>query len=476
MKKKFLFPLMLLGYWILSPDSVSGQTYYEFASAYTGSKTAQSSALIRRVNASSALVYYHDGSQGIIAMVDLSLNLKKAYLPSDCKVNDMRITGDNIYFCGSSNSGPVIGHIKLSDYYPPSTTRHVTLYYARTDYVTHLNRLVAYNYGTQQKVVAIGRFLYTEHPDPAFNCPYYNYNPETGTNEYYNNCQRTVIIEANFSGSTLTSGSDKYVATNDETSHLEIISEVIETDNHVAFVGTYVNQNATVVHRCGKNTVIDNFVNGGLYWYYTPDEGNSVYHGCAMKGDTIAVASLSSYYDGAGVQQFSTNVRVFDLASMDNTQAQQVPLNTKTEPYDLMYMPEKGRLVLLQDICVTPYLCDQNLFVHMEPYNNTTPFYTAKCWYEVNWSKPFFSLSRLGDDHYLAAGGEYWCMKSIVPVTSNTCYKHTPFLDVYPISTQTTNSTSVPTYFLLSPIFLSGSQTYPSSPRDEHINSVCTIP
>ena len=117
MKKKLIFHLMLVGCWILSLNPVSGQTYYEFASAFTGSKTTQSSALIRKVDASSALVYYHDGSQGVIAMVDLSLNLRKAYLPSDCQVNDMRITGDNIYFCGSTNSGPVIGHIKLSDYY-----------------------------------------------------------------------------------------------------------------------------------------------------------------------------------------------------------------------------------------------------------------------------------------------------------------------------------------------------------------------
>ena len=117
MKKKLIFHLMLVGCWILSLDPVSGQTYYEFASAYMGSKTTQSSALIRKVDASSALVYYHDGSQGVIAMVDLSSNLRKAFLPSDCKVSDMRITGDNIYFCGSSNSGPVIGHIKLSDYY-----------------------------------------------------------------------------------------------------------------------------------------------------------------------------------------------------------------------------------------------------------------------------------------------------------------------------------------------------------------------
>jgi hypothetical protein len=139
-----------------------------------------------------------------------------------------------------------------------------------------------------------------------------------------------------------------------------------------------------------------------------------------MNGDTIAVASLSSYFDGMGMVQFSTNVRVFDLASMTNTEAQMVPLNTKSEPYDLVYMPDKGRLVLLQDICLPPHPCDQNMFMHLEPYAAAP--YAAKCWYESHWNKPFYSLDRLSGDYYLAAGGQYWCMKELMNINSGGCY------------------------------------------------------
>lgn len=472
MKKKAVFrPLVALSLCIYLPMAVLGQTYYDFASAFTGTISSQSSALVRTIDNTSALVYYYDGIQYVIARVDLSMSLKKVPLPPYCKVSDMRIVGDDVYFCGMGSNGPAIGHLSLSNL-TSSPSVQLDLYEANTDYITSFERMVAYDVGGGHKVVAIGRVVYTGSNVPNFNCPHYITNPD-GTITYYYNCLRTFIVEADFNGTSI--GNVQYVTTNDETNHFEIISEVIETENYVAFIGTYANRNATVVHRCGKNSVITDFSGGGLFWYYTPDEGRSNYHGCLMKGDTIAVASLSTYYDGAGQQQFSTNVRVFDLSTMANTQAQLVPLNTKTEPYDLMYMHGKGRLVLLQDICVTPYLCNQNLFVHLEPYNNASPYYTAKCWYEDSWSKPFYSLNWLDGTHYLASGGEYWCIKSLAPFSINTCYKHTPFLDVQPLSLQAWNTDPVFPYTACPNPIISTDNFY-EPPLVTTISSGCIFP
>lgn len=140
-----------------------------------------------------------------------------------------------------------------------------------------------------------------------------------------------------------------------------------------------------------------------------------------MNGDTIAVSSLSTFKDTMGVQQFSTNIRVIDLATMNNTQALRVPLNTKTEPYDLMYMPKSHQLVLLQDIYLPSLLGVQNTFVHINPY--ATAPYNAKCWFEVKMQKPFSSLNQLNDKTYVASGGEYWCMKNMNVLSPDSCYK-----------------------------------------------------
>ena len=139
-----------------------------------------------------------------------------------------------------------------------------------------------------------------------------------------------------------------------------------------------------------------------------------------MNGDTIAVSSLSTFMDSLGMQQFSTNIRVFDMANKNNTHALRVPLNTKTEPYDLMYMPKDRQLVLLQNINLPSLSNDKNTFLHIDPYA-TVP-YNAKCWYEAYWDKPFNCLSRLNDTTYVASGGEYWCMKNMNILVPDSCY------------------------------------------------------
>ena len=58
--------------------------------------------------------------------------------------------------------------------------------------------------------------------------------------------------------------------------------------------------------------------------------------------------------------------------------------------------------------------------MHLEPYAAAP--YAAKCWYESHWNKPFYSLERLSGDYYLAAGGQYWCMKELMNINSGGCY------------------------------------------------------
>ena len=238
----------------------------------------------------------------------------------------------------------------------------------------------------------------------------------------------------------------------------------------MAFVGHYTDHHTTIIHRCPKNDVLNNF--DGYHWcFWGIDEGHSRFRGCLMKGDTIAVSSMSTFYDSYGVQQFSTNIRVFDIASTNvtNTHALRVPLNTKTEPLDLMYMPKDHRLVLLQDIKLPSLSSDQNTFVHIDPYMVTA--HNAKCWYEAYWQKSFNCLCRLNDTIYLASGGEYWCMKDIDPLISDSCYK-TDVVNVIPINKEHFAS-ELDRYYKNSDIV--DSLSLFSLPKNAEIESFCII-
>ena len=402
---------MLVGCWLFFPHSATGQTYPpDYASAYYGSAMPQHPTVIRKVDGSTALVSYYDNNlrRSVISRINLTLSRESVVLRENHTVYDMRKTGDNIYFCGTVNDGAkaFIGHVFYSSFF--MFTRQVDYYYFK-DYTSVLKRLVAYDIAGKQKVVAVGTHHFINNG--IFPCPY---DPE----QHPYTCKCYFVVEGDFIDEQLIPPYFHYLATNN-TSHDEDITDVIETPNYVALVGHYYDVNSPVIHPCLKGNVIGSFPNNGHYYPSAPDEGLSDYHGCAMKGDTIAMASLSAYYVG-GVQFFSTNVRIFDLATMNNTKAQLVPLDTKSEPYDLVYIPEKGRIVMLQDICLPPHPCDQNMFMHLEPY--TAAPYAAQCWYESHWSKPFFSLDRLSDGYYLAAGGEYWCMKELMNINSGGCY------------------------------------------------------
>lgn len=469
MKEKTFLILWLLFLGILVSPSAWGQ-YFNYASAYTGNQTTDYQSLIRKIDDTSALVCFYDDSvnQYAIARVGLSLSCRKAILPMGCTVNDMRITGDDVYFCGSLYATPIIGHIKLSSFWTPNRT--FTLFKVTNSFATNLHRMAAYTIDGKQKVVIVGDVIFTDNS--PFSCPYDTtyYDPSLGdsVHYYYHYCLHTIILEVDFIGANHLL--DRYVSTTIVPSHRELITEVIETENYVAFVGHYTDHHTTIIHRCPKNDVLNNF--DGYHWcFWGIDEGHSRFRGCLMKGDTIAVSSMSTFYDSYGVQQFSTNIRVFDIASTNvtNTHALRVPLNTKTEPLDLMYMPKDHRLVLLQDIKLPSLSSDQNTFVHIDPYMVTA--HNAKCWYEAYWQKSFNCLCRLNDTIYLASGGEYWCMKDIDPLISDSCYK-TDVVNVIPINKEHFAS-ELDRYYKNSDIV--DSLSLFSLPKNAEIESFCII-
>lgn len=63
------------------------------------------------------------------------------------------------------------------------------------------------------------------------------------------------------------------------------------------------------------------------------------------------------------------------------------------------------------------------LTVAVVSFMSPLPNYYAKGWFESLFGNSFYSLSRPMDSVYVAAGGEYWCLKDFVLEPGGDCYK-----------------------------------------------------
>ena len=85
-----------------------------------------------------------------------------------------------------------------------------------------------------------------------------------------------------------------------------------------------------------------------------------LFNGCRMKEDTIAVASV--FNNGPGTDNMQ--VRVVDLATMNMPCAQTFDLKDKDDIYEMAYLPDVQRLVLLTyHTLYTPHIADTHFLL-----------------------------------------------------------------------------------------------------------------
>ena len=154
------------------------------------------------------------------------------------------------------------------------------------------------------------------------------------------------------------------------------------------------------------------------FFYYKVPTLKAAFYGCKMKGDTIAVASV--FNDGTGTDEMQ--VRVVDLATMNMPCAQTFDLLDKDDIYEMAYLPDIQRLVLLTNHTYTPLTSLIHTFCFLKPYETAFPYNMEKI-YDTN-RYSFTSMDRLSTKHIVAAGGDYWMMKdaSLNNPASN-CYE-----------------------------------------------------
>lgn len=407
MKRNFIFVFAALCGALVAPFTASGQTYYDFALATDGVAAATSNSIIRAVGNDKALVYYETSTANHIAHIDTYGSVNRVSFSVDYKVHDMRYCNNKVYICGTYKNDAFLGYIPYNEVATSNIVMGFTCIKCTT--LVSLNRMVAFVEPILgiEKIMAVGENVY--QPCPQGYSPYYS-------------CADNYALEFECQSGALTLLSSRWV---NDYNNQEYISEVIETATCVAFVGYHADLSALSIHRCmkGPNMLVSDF---DKFFYYpgTQYNGLSRFHGCIMKDDTIAVASLSLL--GENPHVFDIRINTFDIQSMAMTTSQSVDLEEdKAEPEELVYIPQHQTLVMLQNFNFSTPSTGSGYnytFLHLKPYNPSI-YYTANGVVETSSLLPYRSVDLLFGKYYISTGGNYWLMKNALQdVVPTSCY------------------------------------------------------
>ena len=378
-----------------------------FNYALGGDSFSPSNSVVRTVSDQKVIASYWDGTYYRLARVGLN-DIISAKLDDHHQVSDIRIVGDDIFFCGMnrSNNYAFLGHATVSDI--EAQNPHIQFKDFIVDFstISRLWRLAAYIDPTGvTRLVAVGDFWYTNDgvtPQPTGVPPC----------SYLGSCQSTIVVETTYQFGAIQMPSYKVLHDNN---NYEYACDVVETDNYVAVV-TFPAADELIIHRCDKSNVLGP-LSFNYYYRYTVPSGRVVFNACKMKGDTIAVASVFDY--GGGVDDMQ--VRVVDLATMNMPYAQVFDLQDKDDVYEMAYLPDVQRLVLLTNQTYSYLVELHHTFCFLKPYETVFPYNMEKI-YESN-DRSFTSVDRLSSQHIVAAGGNYWMMKDVTyNDPGSTCY------------------------------------------------------
>ena len=410
MKKFLLLSVAFIALYLTQVPIAAGQILFNYALGGDVSDFP-SPSVVRTVSDQKVIASYWDGTNYRLARVGL-IDIISAKIDDHHAITDIRIVGDDIFFCGMdrSNYQAFLGHATVTGI--ESMTPHIEIMNFKVDYttITQLWRLVAYMdpSGTTTHLVAVGDFWYTNdgvNPPPSGvpSCS------PSGT------CQSTLAVEYTYTSGIFTLV-DRRVF-HDITGHYEYACDVVETDNYVAIV-TFSAAGELIIHPCSKSNVLASLIPPNMYYNYNVPPGLVDPHVCKMKEDTIAVASV--FNDGPGTDNMQ--VRVIDLATMNMHCAQTFDLLDKDDIYEMAYLPDIQKLVLLTNHTYTPLTLLIHTFCFLKPYETAFPYNMEKI-YDIN-RRSFTSLDRLSTKHIVAAGGDYWIMKDVsLNNPASTCYK-----------------------------------------------------
>ncbi len=464
MKKVICLSCNWIVFSLLQTFNLNAQTYPDYI--LYGITPQTQTSIIRDYSPDQWIIYHVDAatSLGVISLTDISGNRNYIELDYGYEVYDMQSWGDDLFICGqyAPTGSAFLASIPIPDI---ASGGSANVRYQVSNNASVLYKMVVYPDDNHNlRVVALGDEYYANNNYPSI---LVNNNYKSGGISYTtlfdpcasSSCTQNLLFEFVNPQNYWNTTAYDFIPVNDRSAD-ERIDDIVVTDNFVALISRVSSFSTPIlaIRLCDKNDVVNTYP-FNINWCYIPDEGHSKYVCCSMMGDTIALATRGEYILGSGVP-YDIRIRTIDLYSMTMTGSQAFSLNNyMSDPIDMVYVPDKHTLVLLQDmIFPTNGSVNNYTFLFVEPYNTFSPVgtvivgptppnpapYMAKGIYEQVYGLSFSSIDWIEPlDCFLASGGDYWILKNLTTQPpSPPCYI-TDYVDIHKIADLSMNTYSI---------------------------------
>ena len=400
-------------------SNASAQYPYNFS--YAGVPT-DSKTIVRNYDENRAVVYYEEGGNGYVSLVDVVSNYALTVpLDTGFLMNDMCIMNNCVFLCGqeSATFGCIV-RMSLNDFY----TSSVSVSYYEPSYWIKINyrRIKSFVYASdggviRAKFLLVGEVDYAcdgSEPFPLNNFLYRNYYIDPNSQS---RCTVNAVVEVSYlytPGNPGNFASQRVMRVMNPSIHPEVVHDVVVTDNYVAFVGVESGFSDTIIlHVCNRG---NNILWSNYPYYSCPFEtyykfplgtnsGSPFYHACALDGDMIAVATQ----DEMSASSNDITFRTFDLATHTMVSTQYLQCGSHPELKDMAYIPDLQKVVLLYYGYFRPIGSACDIFRMADPYN-TAPSYTLPSISEDVLHLKYGSLDAMLGTFFITTGGKYGFM------------------------------------------------------------------
>ena len=369
------------------------------------SLSAGTATIVRNWGTSRVIAYYEIGGKQNIDMLESTLAaIHRVKLPEHLFLKDIFVDNGIAYFCGSSTefvtySVGIIGYFNLADL----LTSNVNFHYICNSDVTSVNKLVEYKNGGASHVVALGEKRWVVAP--------YSY-----IRHYVMDCP-DIVNPSPVPYSTAPFTTD------------ERYFDMVLTDNYVVFTGYNIVTalNAICMRKCLRGATFGGVIDT---MHYYPTKNTEIYsemHTTTLPYDQCATSYL--YIDSGP----KTRVRTFNVATGAITYSQQFDLSDKAEPKEMVFIPNRKKIVMLEDF-QAPSGSNCSNFVDILPWATSTYIADLE-------NKPgawFNSLTEIDAHCFIAGKGTEWFFRDKnYPATGNpdTDCPAVEAIRVYPIET-----------------------------------------
>jgi hypothetical protein len=337
------------------------------------------------VNETTIVAYYeHDFNGVFVVMQQGSLTADTIELPQSQYVYDFEIIGTTVYYCGKTPDASniydprelaVVGYFDITPFLSNNnngmtTTINYTKFEVEGRDHNKLKKMIAYTTQGNIYVMAIGE---------SFLCDQPNQPCHSGLDFFA--IIRIISGVFNVQVETFTN---------------EVYHDIIETANHAVLVGgdfSASTSNAICFRKLRKYNIPYTERDYLYRFNLSNTEPLTFIYGTQIEESDRFITSTFGYINGIE----GTIIRTFNASNMEMMAAQFIPSPAeKTQPYELHYVPETGKVLLLQLSTDHP----TTRIYTIDPY--PTQNYSTIWEYHLDWHLHSFDMYR--SDEYIAIG------------------------------------------------------------------------